>query len=310
MKNIFTSSFILFALILLLASCHSATVSESEDAIEPVTPITITTISNEVLTENVELNAVSSFLLKTNVKANTNGYIEKVNVKLGDFVSKGNLLFELKTKESASLANTVSSLDSSFHFNGIITLKAPGSGYITQLDHQAGDYVQDGEQLATISDAGSFVFLLNLPYELTPFIPQNNSLQLKLSDETSLPGKIERAMPTTDAVSQTQSYAIKITSNKMIPENLIAKVLLTKKTKANVVSLPKEAVLTNETQNEFWIMKLMNDSVAIKVQIKKGMETAERVEILSPPLNEKDKILLTGNYGLADTAKVNITDRK
>ena len=188
----------------------------------------------------------------------------------------------------------------------MVHIKAPGSGYITQLTYQAGDYVQDGDQVATISDAGSFVFLLNLPYELTPFLPQNNFLQLILPDGTLLNGKIERAMPTADAASQTQSVAIRTDSKKMVPENLIAKVSLVKKTKANVTSLPKEAVLTNETQSEFWIMKMMNDSTAVKISIKKGMEGTGRVEIITPALNEKDKILLTGNYGLADTAKVKI----
>jgi hypothetical protein len=36
------------------------------------------------------------------------------------------------------------------------------------------------------------------------------------------------------------------------------------------------------------------------------MESGDRVEILSPRLLSSDKILLTGNYGLADTAKVAI----
>ncbi len=29
--------------------------------------------------------------------------------------------------------------------------------------------------------------------------------------------------------------------------------------------LPKQAVLGNETQTEFWVMKLINDSTAVKV---------------------------------------------
>jgi hypothetical protein len=40
--------------------------------------------------------------------------------------------------------------------------------------------------------------------------------------------------------------------------------------------------------------------------VKKGIETADRVEILSPVFSPNDKILITGNYGLADTAKVQV----
>ena len=51
----------------------------------------------------------------------------------------------------------------------------------------------------------------------------------------------------------------------------------------------------------------MIDSVtAVKVNVIKGMESGDKVEIVRPRFNPNDKILLTGNYGLADTAKVKI----
>ncbi len=68
--------------------------------------------------------------------------------------------------------------------------------------------------------------------------------------------------------------------------------------------LPKAAVLANEEQSEFWVMKLINDSTAIKVPICKGIETSEKVEILKPSFYKTDRILLSGNYGLPDTARV------
>lgn len=71
--------------------------------------------------------------------------------------------------------------------------------------------------------------------------------------------------------------------------------------------LPKAAVLANETQTDFWVMKLLNDSTAIKIAVKKGIESADKVEILEPLFKSSDNILLTGNYGLADTAKVMVT---
>jgi multidrug efflux pump subunit AcrA (membrane-fusion protein) len=252
------------------------------------------------------VNAVSSFLLKTFVKANANGYLQLVNAQLGKFVEKGQELFVIRTKEAQSLGSTVTSLDTSLHFEGVIRIRAPGSGYITQLSYQAGDYVQDNEQLAVITDTKSFVFLLDLPYELKPYLPNNKNLELKLPDGSTLNGWIESALPTVDAVSQTQSYVIRVKTDKQIPENLIAKVSLIKKEKQHTVSVPKSAVLTDETQSQFWIMKLLDSSTAVKVPIQKGMETNTTVEILSPPLTASDQILITGNYGLADTAKVSV----
>ncbi len=298
-------------LFLLITSCKQGDKAPAKEPVEEKTeivgtPVTLTSPQHGNMTDAVELNAVSAFLLKTFVKANANGYLQIVNAQLGKFVTKGEELFVIKTKESQSLGNTINAIDTSLHFDGVIHIKSPGTGYITQLNYRAGDYVQDGEQLATITDTKSFVFLLDLPYELKPFLPNNRQLQLRLPDGNILEGIVENALPTVDAVSQTQSYVIKVNTDKQIPENLIAKVSLIKKDKSNTISLPKEAVLSNETQTEFWIMKMMDSVTAVKLNVVKGLETNTSVEILSPALKITDKILLTGNYGLSDTAKVTI----
>lgn len=307
----FKNSFIFC--ICFLAACKSTpekVEKPTEEKNETIsTPVTITSPINGNLSETVELNAVSAFLLKSYVKSSSNGYLEEVNASLGKFVNKGDLLFLIKTKESQSLGNTISKLDTSLHFSGVISIKSPGTGYITQINYRAGDYVQDGEQMAVITDTRSFVFLLDLPYELKPYLSLHQSIQLKLPDGTILDGTVSNAMPTVDAVSQTQSFVIKVNSTKQIPENLIAKVSLVKTAKNNTVSLLKTAVLSDETQSEFWIMQLIDSVTAVKIPIKKGLENATSVEILSPVLKPSDKILLTGNYGLPDTAKVTIIQK-
>ncbi len=268
------------------------------------TPVTLTSPLMGNMREEVELNAVSAFLLKTNVKSNTNGYLQLVNASLGKLVHKGDDLFVIKTKEASVLENSNHNMDSSLHFNGVIHVKAPGTGYITQINYQAGDYVQDGEVIATITDTKSFVFLLDLPYELKPFLLSNKQIQLKLPDASILNGIIESPLPTVDPVSQTQRYIIRVNNNQNIPENLIAKVNLVKQAKSNIVSVAKEAVLSNEIQTEFWIMKLLDSNTAVRVDIKKGIENNNSVEVLEPKLSVNDKIVLTGHYGLSDTAKV------
>ena len=200
-------------------------------------------------------------------------------------------------------------MDPSLHFDGTMHIKAPGNGYVTQLTYRTGDYVQDNEQLATITDTKNFVFLLNLPYELKPYVPLNKNVQLHLPDGTTLSGTLEGEMPTVDAASQTQSYMIRVNTDKVIPENLLAKVYFVKHAKSNVVSLPKDAVLTDEIQSQFWIMKMKDSTTAIKLLVTKGIETKDRVEILSPKLSPADKIVISGNYGLPDTAKVKLIDK-
>jgi hypothetical protein len=207
------------------------------------------------------------------------------------------------------LGNTINALDSSFRFNGLVNIKSSGSGYVTTLNYRAGDYVQDGEQLAVISDSKSFVFLMDLPYELKPYLSINKNVQLKLPDGTQIDGYVSSAMPSVDPVSQTQSIVIKTNTAVQTPEGLIAKVALVKKYKPNATLLPKAAVLADEVQAKFWVMKMIDSTTAVKVAIVKGMTSDSSVEIISPAFAPGDKILLTGNYGLTDTAKVTVVQQ-
>ncbi len=272
------------------------------------TPVTVTSISRAPLDDYIELNAVSAFLQKSYVKATANGYLQSNGVYPGKYVETGQTLFTLKTKEAQTLGNSIKILDSTFKFSGLIRINAGQHGYITQLNHQSGDYVQDGEQLAVISDRNSFVFLLELPYELRPYVLGQRTVDLTLPDGEKLKGTIGPVMPTVDSVSQTQNVVIRVNTTHTIPENLIAKVRITKTARASAPSLPRAAVLTDETESDFWVMKMIDSGTAVKVPIRKGVETADRIEILSPVFRSSDRILVNDNYGLPDTAKVKVEE--
>ena len=304
----FEKRFLLFFCLLswALLSCHNVEKKENAESAPAGTPVTLTNISSEPLTEFVELTATSTYLQKSYVKSIATGYIKTVNVQPGKLVSNGQTLFSLQTKEAQSIGNAVNKLDPSFKFSGLISVKSSGSGYVTQLNHQVGDYVQDGEQLAVINDVNSFAFLLSLPYELKLYLKLNTNLELLLPDGTKLSGTVASAMPSVDPTSQVQGIVIKVANSTDIPENLIAKVKIIKVSRTSAASLPKQALLTNDVQSEYWVMKMIDSNTAAKVPVKKGIETKDRVEILEPQFAASDKIVLSGNYGLPDTAKVQI----
>ena len=294
-----------FAALPVVPACTVKGPAETAEArVDARTPVTVTTPETGLLEEYIDLNATSIFQVKNQVKSTATGYLQAVNTHPGDLVQRGQVLFMVKTKEAESLGNTLAELDTSLHFSGLTPIRATANGYIIQVNYQAGDYVQDGEPLATIADRSSFVFLLDLPFELRPYLAGNRTVQLVLPDGTALRGVVAGALSTVDPVAQTQSIVIRTGNGQNLPENLIATVRLLKTTRRNAVSLPKAAVLTDETQSEFWIMQLQGDSLAVKVPVRKGLETAGRVEILAPKLHSDDRIVLTGNYGLPDSAQV------
>ena len=295
--------FIVVIAFLVTLSCKKEQVDEKPT--ETLVPVTITSIDSSPIESFIDLNATASFLVKNNIKANATGYLNSVNVQSNDYVSRGKTLFSLKTRESKVLGNTINKIDPSLNFGGAINVKAETSGFITNVNVQNGDYVQDGDLLATINDASSFAIVLSLPYDLKKYVQLNQKYPVFLPDGTSVDAVATKFMPTVDMASQTQNVILKCNKND-IPENLVVKVRITKSSNAKSISLPKSAVLSDETETNFWIMKLINKNTAIKIPISKGVETDSKIEILSPQLSSNDKILLTGNYGVADTIKVKI----
>ena len=305
----FKKFFYSLAVSVLLLSCHSKdTAAASEDApVASQTPVTVTTINDSTLTDYIDLNATSTILQKSYLKSNTNGYIQQVNAVLGRNVSKGEVLFTIKTREAQAIGSSINILDTTFKFSGVNKIRAATAGYISMVSHQKGDYVQDGDALAVISDHSSFVFLMQLPYELRRYVKSGQSVELTLPGNINVKGTVSAFMPQVDTVSQTQGVVIKFNSPQQIPENLVAKARIIKSDISNAPTLPKAAILSNETQTEFWVMKLINPTTAVKIAVKEGIKSGDRVQILSPEFSANDKIILTGNYGLGDTAKVKVT---
>lgn len=291
---------------LLLAACQQNAATDDSSNPTAVTPVTVVKPATGMMSDQFVLSAHSAYLQKNYVKSNATGYVQQAFTRPGAYVKRGQLLFTIKTKEAQSIGNVINKLDSSFRFSGVNRIYAATNGYVTQMAHQQGDYVQDGEQLAVISDHTSFAFIMEVPYELDSLIAHNRTVSLALPDGRILSGRVNDPMPGVDTLSQTSAYVVKIDQTDQLPENLVVKVQLFKSFKKNAQRLPITALLADETLKDFWVMKAINDSTAVKVPVTKGIESAGQVEILSPVFKSTDRIVASGNYGLGDTAKIKI----
>ncbi|MGA1977360.1 MAG: HlyD family efflux transporter periplasmic adaptor subunit [Bacteroidales bacterium] len=300
------SSFLLVLIIpaVSLVSCRNQK-GNSEKAVGTRTPVTIINPVFRNISETIEFPATSSYIRKNIIRSSTTGLVESVTVVPGDYVSRGKLLFSVKTREASAL-NTFQN-DTSLSFKGVIKINSQEEGIVSSVSHQCGDYVQEGDELAVVSDQSSLVFLLEVPAEQAFVAEKAKRCTLILPDNTLLTGVITGRLPEMNVQSQTVSYTVKPETVLHVPQNLIVQASIIRSVKTNATLLPKAAVLGNETLTEFWVMKLINDTTAVKVDVSKGIEKDGDVEITDPQLHPEDKIVLTGNYGLPDTALVAVS---
>jgi multidrug efflux pump subunit AcrA (membrane-fusion protein) len=284
-----------------LYSCGTKT---EDTRVETVgTPVQITRPKKTNLTEYITLNANTFFLKKEIVRATFQGFIEKIYNNLGDKISTGDLLLEIKTKESSADKNLELPIGDRT-FSGIIKVYAKSDGVLTELNYNTGDFVSDGEQIAVISNPSSLRISLNVPYQYTSRINLNTTCDVYLPNGKSIKASIQKIIPKVDPAAQTQTYILNMNHAESLPENLNVNARIPLRTIKDAIVLPKTAVMSNETLDQFWIMKLIDDQTAVRVDIKKGIENDSLVQIINPELSLTDRIVTDGAFGMPDTSKI------
>lgn len=290
----------------LLNACQSKAPA-AEAGPPPRAQVQAVTVSTQSLTQYRTFPATSTYPRKSTVTAPIAAYVTGVKVRLGDQVRAGQVLFTFETKERRALGGSIQRIDPSLKGFGLVSVTAPASGIVSVLNiQQAGDYLLEGSPLCTVAESSQLVFQLNLPYEYHALAQGRPTCTIVLPDSTRLSGTVQAPLASVSP-GQSEVYLVRPTSPpKVIPENLIVQVRLTQTQRPNAQTLPTACVLSDETLHHFWVMKLVNDSTAVKVPVTLGVQQPTETEIKSPVFNAHDRILSVGNYGLADTAKVKL----
>ncbi len=289
----------------LLASCKGKTAEKEETVEASKTAVTVITPGAKRFLDDIQLNGNTQFQIKTVIRANITGYITSLKWRLGDRISKTSLFCNIKTKEQDALKNIDIREPSLRQFQTPISVRSGSSGVITAINYTQGDFVTEGDILATVTDPASLVLQVNVPYEYHGSVYPGKQCTVTFPDGRVIGAIIQNEVPYVDSASQTQRFLIRFPGNKLMPENLNLIVRIPIKESNNALALPLDAIQTDETQEEFWVMKLVNDTLAIKTPITVGLQHDSMREILSG-LKGNDRVILKGAYGLSDSAAVTI----
>lgn len=307
MNTYFKQGTALLGLWLLAIGSFSCGDSQPQAEHHPVgTPVKVAHPKYADMTEFIDLNANTIFLDKEIVRATFQGFIENIYKNIGDNVKSGEVLLQIKTKESAADDSLRISLGRET-FLGFVNLRARSDGVLTALNYHSGDFVSDGEEIAIISDPSSLRISLNVPYQYVGKIRRDKQCDILLPDGTTLPAVIQKVIPSVDPTAQTQTFLLKMFDGAGLPENLNVNAHVPLRTVKNALTVPRGAVMSNETLDQFWIMKMLDDSTALRVDVRRGLENDSLVQIIDPQVNISDRIISDGAFGLPDTASVSIS---
>lgn len=295
--------FIRFGLGLILIACsHSPQAPLLEDE-KPHVAVTLTHVTAGIIEDNINVSATTVYLNKQSVLAPLASYVVQKKVQPGTLVQPGQLLYVLESKEHHALKEKQEGSKV-----GRIEVKAFDSGIVTTAFQQMGGFVPEGTLLCTIADLNSLVFELNVPYEQMRYVKSTKLCTLIFPDGSKWSATITTPLATMNTALQVQQVIAKA-KVPFLAEGMQVRALISKDPEAKEAQLlPKDAVQCDETMTHYWVMKLVNDSMAVKIPVVVGKSNGQMMTLVSPTFDTSDYLIRIGSYALEDSTLVTVTN--
>jgi membrane fusion protein (multidrug efflux system) len=172
-----------------------------------------------------------------------------------------------------------------------------------------GDRIQTTTQLFVVSNPREKVVKLFVPQDELPkcYLNQAAVISTDVLPETDFKGWVKRISPIVDPTSGT----FKVTAGVLDPQNslrpgMFVSVKLIVDVRENALLIPKAALTYENERTYFFVVK--RDSV-MRLELKKGFEDAERVEVLNA-VSDTSKIVVVGQSGLKDGSQIKVVQEK
>lgn len=300
MQNKYIIGFLLF---LLIISCKK----KGEETKEITAPIKVRTalVTRQDLSEFLTFNGTTQYQQREDIKANVTGYISRMPFQTGDKIRKGQIFASIRTKEQDAIGEAVKIDSSLAKFVKPIGVTSNATGIISNLKVVANDYVSEGDVMATVSQPNTLAVLVSIPFEYAKKVQIGTPCKIILRGHPEIDAKISSVLTTTDSIGQAQHYLIRLPGEDL-PENLNVQVRIVSEKAQNALTIPKEAIQTNELLTSFWVLKVTNDTLALKINVQPMLENDSLVQIHSEALHENDRVIISGGYQMQDSTLVSI----
>ena len=287
-----------------------------------------------VYSATVQANAVN------NIAPQSGGRIQKINVEIGDFVSKGQILAEMDRVQldqaKLRLANAETELarlkqlyeqgglaQSDFEaqelnykvskssYDNLLEntiLRSPISGVVTARNYDRGDMYGMASPIFTVQQI--------VPVKILVGISEADYTKVRKGDKVSLtvdalPGKsfsgsIRRIYPTVDPMTHTVNVEVQVpNTNRELRPGMYAKVNVNFGSNKNIV-VPDAAVVRLQGSGQRNVF-VVEDGVAVQKEVSLGRHFDGQYEILSG-LEEGEQIVVKGGSTLRNGMAVEVIE--
>ena len=296
----------------------------------------ITASKRDVAEESTYSSTVEAYATN-NIMPQTGARIRKINVEVGDYVVKGQVLAEMDRFQLDQLELQIQNdeieyarLKGLYEEGGVsqsdfeaaelgykvrktnyqnllenTILRSPITGYVTARNFDKGDMFSMSAPLFTVQQV--------IPVKLLVGISENEYTKVKKGDTVSLTvdalpgrtftGKVNRLYPTINAATHTFNAEVVVqNSDRALRPGMFARVKVVFGTNRRVV-LPDQCIVKQEGTGQKFVYVLKNDETVSYVPVTLGRHMGTEYEVIDGVL-EGDTVVLKGQATLKDGVKV------
>ncbi len=294
----------------LVVSCNRGNEKETDHERAAIDVHTATVTTRNIV-EYQDFNGVTQYQKKEILRANITGYISYLPFERGDRIQRGATFVRLRTKEQSALAEAVKIDSSLAQFAKPLRVTTNATGVITQLNVLKGDYVAEGDILAVIAQPKTLVVMVNVPFTNNNDIKVGTPCQILVPKKKAIDiidAEVTGKLPVIDSINQTQAFLIAL-PDQQLPEKLNVQIRTVLRQDSTALSIPQGALQTNELMTQFWVLKVVNDTLAIKEKVTPQLQNDSIVQISSENVKKGDQVVTEGSYQMRDSTRVKIMER-
>ena len=342
MKTIFRSMFIAAAVVLAAGCGNTAKKAETQVVAQEVVPtVAVETVSAREVPQTATYTSTVQAYVKNNIAPQMSGRISKINVEIGDFVKKGQVLAEID--KSQLIQAQLQLQNQEVELSRLKTLYQ--SGAVSKSDFDAVELAYkvaqtqvanleentilrspiDGVVTARNYDAGDMYAMTSPIYVVEQIIPVKLLVAISESDYTkvnkgdsieitadAIPGKtfygkVEKIYPTVDPATRTFVVEVVVANAyKTLRPGMFARVTVNFGTNKNVV-IPDVAVVKQQGSGERFVYVLNEDGTVTYQKVVLGRRMGAEYEVLEG-LTDGATIVTGGQIRLKDGVKVTVNE--
>ena len=337
MKTIFRTMFLAGALVM-AASCGNSGNKTAQVAVVDDTPtVSVVQVGVQEVPQDVTYTSTVQAFVKNNIVPQAGNRIKKINVEIGDFVKKGQVLAEMDMTQlqqaELQLANneieynrlkalyeagglSKSDLDAiemaykvsrtsyeNLLENSILT--SPIDGVITARNYDVGDMYAMSAPLFTVEQIK--------PVKLLVAVSESDYSKIKKGDDAVITadavpgktfyGKVTRLYPTVDPATRTVTVEVQVANNyNTLRPGMFTRVKLNFGTNKSVV-IPDVAVVKQQGSGERFVYVINSDGTVNYQPVVLGRRLGAEYEVLEG-IQDGAKVVTGGQLRLKDGIKV------